>query len=224
MPVFENFAGRVFARLTVLRRAPNIKRQTAWHVRCACTKEFIVRSNALKTGNTTSCGCYQKELIAAVGVANGTHRLRHTAEYRAWAGLRDRCNRLSHKNRKRYGGRGIKCCARWDSFENFLADMGARPSPKHELDRIDVHGDYEPGNCRWATRKQQMNNTTANRFIEYSGKRLTIAQRAEIAGMKAPTLRGRIERGWPVAEALWAPEVERSIWRQLARAKIQGSA
>lgn len=106
-----------------------------------------------------------------------------------------------------YGGRGIKVCSRWrNSFDKFISDMGIRPRAGMSIDRIDPNGDYEPGNCRWATQETQANNTRRNRFIEFDGKRLTISQWARTMGIKKRTLHGRIYlRGWSVEKALTTP-------------------
>jgi hypothetical protein len=104
------------------------------------------------------CGCLNRELVVQRHLKHGEAKLR-TAEYRAWASMLDRCNNPNRKHYKYYGGRGIKVCERWMTFANFLADMGRRPSPLHSIDRWpNPDGDYEPGNCRWATRMQQRHN------------------------------------------------------------------
>ncbi len=109
--------------------------------------------------------------------------------------MRDRCGNPRKNCFHRYGGRGIRVCDRWDSFENFLADMGTRPSRDHTLDRINNDGDYEPNNCRWATRKEQGRNTSATHFVEFKGERLCIAEWSERLGIRQNTLVRRVQKG-----------------------------
>jgi hypothetical protein len=115
-----------------------------------------------------------------------------------------RCTNPNHPEYKNYGGRGIKVCDRWlESFEeNFLADMGLRPSPKLTLDRIDNNKGYSKSNCRWATPKEQARNRRPNRVIPFNGEMLCVAAVAEHVGIKADTLRMRLNNGWPLACAL----------------------
>ncbi len=114
-----------------------------------------------------------------------THGATGTPEYRAWSGLRGRCCCPSNRAFPNYGGRGIKVCERWlHSFENFLADLGPKPTPLHSIDRIDNDGNYEPGNVRWATRTQQQRNTRMCRIVEFNGVRQTAAEWAEQLGIR----------------------------------------
>jgi hypothetical protein len=124
----------------------------------------------------------------------------HSAEYRIWHGILQRCTSTSGKKAHLYAGRGISVCERWSSsFENFLEDMGPRPGPGYSVDRYPgQNGDYEPGNCRWATPKQQARNMRSNRFVEFEGERITIAELAERHGLRWPTVAYRIARGWPM--------------------------
>lgn len=121
--------------------------------------------------------------------------------------MKRRCYAPKTDRYPQYGGRGIRVCARWlGSFENFYADMGPKPTPRHSLDRIDVEGNYEPTNCRWATRTEQARNTTRNRLITHNGVRKTLVEWAECAGMSSDLLRNRIDRyGWNIARALSSP-------------------
>lgn len=121
--------------------------------------------------------------------------------YKAWVNARVRCNNPNCIDYPRYGGRGITFCARWNSYPLFLQDMGPRPSVHHTLDRKDVNGNYEPGNCRWATRKEQANNRGSSRYIEFNGLRLTLAQWAERLNITPPSLRKRLSK-WKIEEAL----------------------
>jgi hypothetical protein len=131
---------------------------------------------------------------------------RPSPEWNAWQGMKGRCYCPNTTQFSRYGGRGITVCDRWrDDFGAFLADMGPKPTPAHELDRIDSDGNYEPNNCRWATRTQQSRNTARNRFIEFLGERLCVAEWAERLGVPYERLLGRLERGWPIEQALMAP-------------------
>jgi hypothetical protein len=120
--------------------------------------------------------------------------------------MKARCYRPTKKHFAKYGGRGVTVCDRWrDSFEMFLADMGQRPSAKHSLDRKDVNGNYEPSNCRWATKIEQANNTSRNKFIEFNGKTMTVSQWASSMGCAEQTLANRLKSGWPIEDALTRP-------------------
>lgn len=155
-------AGTVFERLTVNERAGrNNDGKILYRCTCVCGNEVVVASYKLRSGHTRSCGCLQRERA----VENGRATIRHghcvnrtmTGTYKSWKGMWDRCTNVNHIGFEHYGGRGISVCRRWRLFENFLADMGDRPTGM-SLDRIDNEGDYEPGNCRWATWNQQAAN------------------------------------------------------------------
>lgn len=115
-----------------------------------------------------------------------------------------RCTLPSQAGYARYGGRGISVCDRWRKFEQFAEDMGESFKPGLTLDRIDVNGDYEPGNCRWATHKEQQRNTTRNRVLTWGGRSLTVAEWAEELGINRTTIGVRLHRGWPVERVLSA--------------------
>lgn len=142
-------------------------------------------------------------------IKHGHARKGHISlEFHSWASMLSRCTNPKDANFYLYGERGIAVCARWlNSFENFLTDMGPRPSKSHTIDRYpDKNGNYEPGNCRWATKLEQGNNTRRNVLLEFAGKRQTIAQWAREIGIKAATIRDRVHRyNWPTELALSAP-------------------
>lgn len=129
-----------------------------------------------------------------------------TPEYRAWSGIKSRCNTPSHKYYPHYGGRGIKVCARWDSFQKFFDDMGPRPSSRHSIDRIDNNGNYSPKNCRWATPKEQALNTRRAKFALYRGKQRPLMEIAAICGLSYKTIYHRIiDMNWSIADAVSKP-------------------
>jgi hypothetical protein len=153
-----DLTGQRFGRLTATARAAD-RRANYWRCACDCGNESVVRGVLLRNGNTQSCGCYSKEVSAAIGRNNATHGKRHVPEYAIWNQIKQRCRNPNATRFSDYGGRGINVCERWaESFEAFYADMGPRPSSKHSIDRTNNDGNYEPGNCRWATGSQQAFN------------------------------------------------------------------
>lgn len=131
-----------------------------------------------------------------------THGATKSPEHMAWCAMRSRCRDSDSQSYDNYGGRGIAVCERWLKFENFLADMGPRPTPKHSIDRINNDGNYEPANCRWATKYQQDNNRRTNRMLEYAGLCLTISEWSRRVNISWSAIDTRLERGWSVEEAL----------------------
>jgi hypothetical protein len=132
-----------------------------------------------------------------------SHGLSTTKQYLVWQKMKDRCQNIAAKDYPKYGGRGISLCERWSTYENFLADMGPRPSDLHSIDRIDNDGNYEPSNCRWATRQEQQQNTQQTTFVTFRGQRMSFADawRASGSSIKLEAARSRIQRGWEIEMA-----------------------
>lgn len=199
MPAFLDLTGQTFGRWTVIERAPNRGRHVCWLCRCECGNTGIVISSNLTSGISRSCGCLHIDTIT-------THNNTGTPEHAAWNAMKSRCYTKSNVGYPYYGGRGIAVCERWrNSFENFLADMGHKPTPAHSLDRIDPNGDYCPENCRWAVLETQANNRRDNRFLTFNGKTQTVAQWAREVGLNKNALISRLEWGWPIEDALTWP-------------------
>lgn len=193
---FKDWTGTKYERLFVIELYDKGPRGLRWKCRCDCGKIGLVYSSDL--GKNKSCGCYSPE---ASSVRNRTHGLSHTPEHNAWEAMKQRCSSRVH-----YTSRGIKVCDRWlHSFENFLKDMGPRPSPRHSIDRKNNNGDYEPGNCRWATHTEQMQNTRRTKRFEFNGANKTITEWANEVGMRRETLRARLKNGWSIKEAITTP-------------------
>lgn len=183
----RDIQGQKFGRLLVIERVKVPGANNAmWKCQCDCGSETVAA--AANIGRTTfSCGCLAKERAAEV-LRGNKHTMTHggvgTPEYRCWQLMKRRCYNPNDKKYSDYGGRGIIVCSRWkDSFENFLADMGNRPSPKHSIDRKDFNGDYSPENCRWATPKEQMRNTRRNIMIEINGITRCASEWCEVLGL-----------------------------------------
>ncbi len=168
----DNLSGQRFFRWTAIRFSPSSDGKSYWLCRCDCGVERDVATATLKNGSSKSCGCWKEEVNRKNGQKTwlrnlGPHRgitrahgesrrgYGRTAEYSVWVSMHERCR---DKRRKDYGARGITVCPRWGNYETFLADMGRKPTPQHSIDRIDVNKGYSPDNCRWATKKEQVDN------------------------------------------------------------------
>lgn len=205
---FKDLAGMVVGRLTVIR-VSGMKPRTKWLCKCECGSECEVIAGKLldKIRPTNSCGCLAKEVSAETGRKHFTHRMSHGPEYYSWQGMKRRCEDPKTIGFEKYGGRGITVCERWrNSFEAFFADMGPRPTRSHSIDRFpDNNGNYEPGNCRWATKKEQSRNTRTNRVLVYHGKQMSVAELCELSGKSRSTIANRLDRGWSVEDAIDKP-------------------
>lgn len=196
--------GNRFGRLTLIDIAPHPRRKR-WRCQCDCGNETVVEQSNLVTGHSKSCGCLREEKR----ISHGKCR---TPEYRTWINIKSRCLNADYSYSHWYGGRGITVCDRWlngdgqsTGFECFFADMGTRPSARHSIDRKDVNGNYEPGNCIWVTQKDQTRNMRSNHIVEYKGKTQTLAEAVEGTGLKYNTVLYRLKRGWSINDALMRP-------------------
>lgn len=160
----------------------------------------------MKSGNTKSCKCLQKDINIKQSTLHGHRSVGNTTEtYRSWQMMKNRCLNRKDVQWKDYGGRGIKVCKRWMKFENFLEDMGERPKGC-SLDRKNNNKNYCKSNCRWTTPKQQARNKRNNYFINLKGKQITLAELAEQTGINRSTLKYRIDKlKWPIEKAITKP-------------------
>jgi hypothetical protein len=198
MRVPFELSGVQFGDWTVVsRHAERYKGHSLWLCRCSCGIERVVLGNNLKRGKTVSCGHISK-------TAGGLW-LRYTSEYDTWRRMLDRCGNPRDPAYRNYGDRGIWVTPRWSSFQNFIEDMGPRPYPNAQLDRIDNDGHYMPDNCRWVDASTNMRNSTAARLLEHDGETLSIVGWAEHLGIKARVLYARLHNGWSVERTLTQP-------------------
>jgi len=202
-----DLVGQRYGRLVVIERAedqvfPSGNRKAKWLCRCDCGETVTVLGCHLRSGNTNSCGCLQREMSAQRNTTHG-HRKgsRVSPEYKAWADMLTRCYNPNQQHSRYYGGRGITVCQEWrESFENFLADMGPHPGKGYSLERDDVNGPYCQQNCRWATQPEQSRNKRNNIWVTYNGQRMVMTDAAKAAGLKKGTLLRRIKCGWPESD------------------------
>jgi hypothetical protein len=196
MPIID-ISGFVFGYLTAIKRLESKNRKSFWICECRCGKSCIIYLANLRNGHSKSCGCLRIEKMAAIATSHGHAKNGQTSsEYNSWANMKERCLNENHPQYRHWGGRGIKICQRWHSFDNFLADMGPKPSSLHSIDRHpNQNGDYEPGNSRWATMKEQQANRTNNRWLEYEGKKMLMTHWATLFGVSPAAVFSHLRRG-----------------------------
>lgn len=166
--------------------------------RCDCGAVKFFQSAHLISGASKSCGCLRREATSKRRTAHGMSK---TRLYYVWYSMKKRCINPKVEKYHCYGGRGISYCKEWETFEGFFNSMGNRPTEKHELDRIDCDGNYEPANCRWVTRKEQRRNTRRNRMITFNGQTLCLAEWADRLSINYGTLKSRFKNGWSTERA-----------------------
>lgn len=188
-----NLTGSKFGRLTVIGRANDKKGKTYWHCVCECGTEKEVCASHLTSGRIVSCGCSSFDRISEL---NKTHGMTNTRLYNIWCGMHQRCYNKNLKNYRIYGGRGITVCQEWlDDFMNFYNwAMENGYADNLSIDRIDVNGNYEPSNCRWATDKEQSCNTRRTRIFEHNGEMKSLKQIAEDEGINYNTLLKKVPK------------------------------
>ena len=163
----------------------------------------MVFENSLKTGNTKSCGCLNRDRQRETLL--DFPKKAHWKEYRAWQAMKERCQCPNHIGYKNYGGRGITVCKEWEeSFDQFYRDMGPCP-PKYSLDRVNTNGNYEPSNCRWASRQTQANNTRRNTFLTIDGAVKTLREWSRELGICGKTIKSRVQRGMATRKEVAQP-------------------
>lgn len=192
--------GQRFGKLVVLRevdrrvdRGGQKRRAVVARCECGAEGEFLLFN--ILHGKSNSCGC---------GRSNPRHGMRRTPTWASWIAMIQRCTDKGSSNYPRYGGAGVSVCERWRAFENFLSDMGERPVGT-SIDRIDNSRGYEPGNCRWASAKEQARNQRTNRILTYDGIAMPLAAWAERMRLNPGTLRTRLRDGWDVSRAITTP-------------------
>lgn len=210
--IATDHTGKSFDRLKVLRRDPSKGDRPYWICQCQCGATLSARASHLVSGVVASCGCRRRELISQLSIKHGHYAgNKASPSYASWSAMHDRCGRYK-------GYETVSICKEWSDFTVFLADMGERPSLKHSIDRIDPSGNYEPGNCRWATAFEQNRNKLNNHRITHAGETLTVTEWAERLGIPHSILYRRLKLGWDAKRTIETPVAKRrhSGWRALA--------
>jgi len=198
---FIDLTGQRFGRLYVTERAPSVIRPngthvTRWKCTCDCGAEVTVSGPSLRKGTTKSCGCLRKELPAE---KHKKHDMVGSKPYHTWAGMIQRCENPKQRHYQYYGGRGISVCEAWHDFQTFWNDMRDGYKDGLQIDRIDNNGNYEPGNCRWTTRSENMCNTRRARtaYVDPYGL-ITLRRLSELTAVPFKTLCSRYHAGKPI--------------------------
>lgn len=210
MKLKRRIIGRRFGKLVIIEFDHKDKHNLQMYLcRCDCGETKVVRLMSLKCGDTTSCGCKQKD-VARLTMTGNSYRAKEYKRHRptviSYNSMMARCYKSNQLCFKNHGGRGITVCDRWkDSFANFLEDMGERPEGL-ELDREDNDGNYEPGNCRWSTRLVNNRNRSCSTHLTLNGITHTISEWSDITNLPYQTIYSRIRYGWSVSDILNKPQ------------------
>jgi len=199
--IAKDITGLETGRLTVI--APvhqNKHKRFMWLCICDCGSDIVADTCNLSNGHTRSCGCLSRE---ATSISRTTHGLSRSPEYMAYHNAKLRCNDETNNRYEWYGKRGIEFM--FSSFEEFIGDIGLRPTPKHSLDRMDNNGNYELGNVRWATIPEQVSNKSNTHNLTLNGITKHVAEWSRVTGIKPETIRYRIKAGWSIEDALTKP-------------------
>lgn len=218
--------GRRFGRLEVIEFSHTARAGKArqavrkFRCKCDCGGEIVTSTTSLLREQTRSCGCLAKEtlLLYAKERHVKTHGLTKSKAYSIWAGIKKRCLNPRTEKFHHYGGKGVKVCEKWMRFEGFLEDMGHPPTTKHTIERVAASGNYEPNNCKWATWKEQANNTSRNHRLTVNGESMTLFQAAEKYMIGESVIRRRLKLGWSPERAV-IPGDGRKTRGQNARAR-----
>jgi hypothetical protein len=206
MSIIIDLTGMRFERLVVQNRDKMSygEKNSRWICKCDCGNFKSIRGKHLKDGLIKSCGCLCKEVSAEHCKKLSTHNMSYTRLYGIYHGMKQRCYLKTDANYCLYGGRGIVICDEWKNdfmcFRNWAIANGY--TDKLSVDRINVNGNYEPSNCRWATCKVQSNNKTNNRFLTLNNQTKTFSEWCEIFEMPTSTLSNRLKRGWTFERAI----------------------
>lgn len=186
---------KVYNSWTILGNRFRVGMSTYVVCECRCGSIHVVERGSVARGMSSGCGCERSVAAADRAIKHG---MSYSGEYRSWAAAKNRCTNINSPKHPNYGGRGITMCDRWlESFENFIADMGPRPSPQHSIDRFpDNDGPYSPENCRWATPLEQSMNRRASLKLTVDGESVTVSQLAAEHGVTAKAIYKRLSKGW----------------------------
>lgn len=200
----ENITGMRFGKLVAIREVErDADKRRCWECKCDCGKLMVTAAKRLHNHTCQSCGCRRAKMVSDLQKTHGESK---SDEYRIWASMKDRCYNPKSVSYRFYGARGVQVCSEWlnkNGFDKFIACLGKRPTAKHSIDRINSRGNYEPGNVRWATRKEQNNNARSNVNLTFQGEILTMAQWADKIGLPYGCLQQRIIKlKWTLEKAL----------------------
>lgn len=192
-----NLTGKVFDRLTVISfHSYGKDGHTKWNCICECGNETVSFGVTLKNGRSRSCGCYNRDKMI-------THGKVYTTEYKAYHLIKSRCYNINNKSYNDYGGRGITMSDEWlSSFNNFISDIGLRPTKNHSVGRIDNNKGYSKENCRWEDAKTQGRNKRNNVILDTKWGKITVAEFSEKVGISSKIIYQRLKRGWSQQKAI----------------------